>query len=67
MTDTPQIDALQGHREQSDTRSLCEGLADACGERLSWRWVLPVSPRPPVEGRGSDEDLGNEDLERKRR
>ena len=46
VTSTPKIDAMQGKASEHAPRPFLASLsAEAFGEPLSWRWLLPVPPR----------------------
>lgn len=47
ITGTPTIDQLQGKYNPDGSRTLISALSDVCGERPSWRWVIPVAVRAP--------------------
>ena len=40
-TDTTAIEAMKAWDETA--RSVGEGLVDACGEKMGWRWFLPIA------------------------
>ena len=44
VSDTPGVDAMQGHTPLEGNRTTYAGLKKSCGEPPHPRWLLPLAP-----------------------